>query len=112
MPEKGGTIMSCFFIVQGHLKLIFFIKNNVFTHRLHIPRIERNHYGILDILIIVHFLTQCIRMLNQEMCYFEFVTSITVLISARLVYGKRFTVTYLLYNNVTSDLLFNAISFQ
>ena len=43
------------FIVQGHLKAKSFIKKILLSHRLHIPRIERNHYDILDILIIVLF---------------------------------------------------------
>ena len=48
--------MLCFNIVQGHLKVNFLSKNIVFSYRLHILGIERNHYVFLDILIIVHFL--------------------------------------------------------
>ena len=47
---------------------ILFIKDTVFSHRLHIPSIERNH-GILDIVIIVPlsgFLTQCVINLVKE----------------------------------------------
>ena len=53
--EQRPKYYVVFFIVQGHLKANVFIKKNVFSHRLHIPSIERNPYGILDILISVHF---------------------------------------------------------
>ena len=57
MPEKKRSKYYVVFFhssrsFEGH---IFFIKKKVFSHRLHIPIIERNHDGTLDILISVHF---------------------------------------------------------
>ena len=64
MPKiKGHNVMLCLFIIQGHLNVKFLNKKNVFSHRLHIPIIKRNHHCILDVLISVHilgFLIQCV----------------------------------------------------
>ena len=41
-----------------------FLLSILFYHRLHVPSIKRNHHGILDILISVHFLgflTKCVE---------------------------------------------------